>query len=167
MRDVFGQAQINRRGILISLISSGPFAALAVGGVKAGLKVSQSAVHYLPTPKDGQACAKWLFIRRAPRKPAGRRRDCADWLAPSVGEEDRLKKRGAGRFLISARTGVPVPPLCGRKEGAALGASDCSLPHSSKLSMTASAIARLVMTPTTSRARGRPSPRNTMAAPDR
>jgi hypothetical protein len=38
--------------------------------------------------------------------------------------------------------------------------------QSARFSMTASAIARFVITPTTSRARGLPSPRKTIAAPD-
>jgi hypothetical protein len=39
--------------------------------------------------------------------------------------------------------------------------------QSSKLSITASAIARFVITPTMSRARGRSTPRKTIAAPER
>ena len=57
MRDVFASAQFNRRWVLISLIGSAPFAALSVGGASAGPKVAQSAAHYQPAPKEGQACA--------------------------------------------------------------------------------------------------------------
>jgi len=39
------------------MIGSAPFAALSVGGATAGPKVAQSAAHYQPTPKEGQACA--------------------------------------------------------------------------------------------------------------
>jgi hypothetical protein len=57
MREVFASTQFTRRRILISLIGSAPIAALSVGGAGAGPKVAQSAGHYQPTPKEGQACA--------------------------------------------------------------------------------------------------------------
>ena len=57
MREVFASTQFSRRRVLISLISSAPFAAFSVGGATAGPKVAQSAAHYQPIPKEGQACA--------------------------------------------------------------------------------------------------------------
>ena len=57
MGDVFASTQLSRRRVLISLIGSAPFATLSVGRAVAGPKVAQSAAHYQPTPKEGQACA--------------------------------------------------------------------------------------------------------------
>jgi hypothetical protein len=63
MPDVFASTQLNRRRVLISFIGSAPFAALSVGRASAGPKVAQSAAHYQPTPKEGQACAAcYAFI---------------------------------------------------------------------------------------------------------
>ena len=61
--------QVDRRKILISLIGSAgsaPLAALSVAGATDSTKVSQSAVRYQPSPKDGQSCAQcYSFV--APR----------------------------------------------------------------------------------------------------
>jgi hypothetical protein len=57
MRNPIASPQLSRRRILASLIGAAPFAALSVGGASAGPKVAQSAAHYQPTPKEGQACA--------------------------------------------------------------------------------------------------------------
>jgi hypothetical protein len=57
MREVFGNNQVNRRKILISMIGSAPLAALSFRGATAAGKVSQSAAHFQSTPKGGQACA--------------------------------------------------------------------------------------------------------------
>ena len=69
MRDVFAKTKMNRRRILNSLIGSAPLTALSVGGAAAvggsttAPKVAQSAAHYQPTPKEGQACAAcYAFI---------------------------------------------------------------------------------------------------------
>jgi High potential iron-sulfur protein len=63
MRDAFASMQFSRRTVLISLIGSAPFAALSVGAATAGPKVAESAAHYQPTPKEGQACAGcYLFV---------------------------------------------------------------------------------------------------------
>jgi hypothetical protein len=56
MREILGQI-FNRRRVLISLISSAPFAALSFGGTMAADKVAQKIAQYQPTPKVGQACA--------------------------------------------------------------------------------------------------------------
>ena len=61
MRNARARMQLNRRTIL--LIGAAPLAALSVGGAVAGPKVAQSAAHYKPTPKEGQACAAcYAFI---------------------------------------------------------------------------------------------------------
>ncbi len=57
MREQFGKRKLNRRKVLISLISSAPLAALSFGGATAAGKVSQRAAQYQPRPKGGQACA--------------------------------------------------------------------------------------------------------------
>ena len=63
MHDVRARGQFSRRKVLVSLISSAPLAVLSVGGAAAGPKVAQSAAHYQPTPKEGQACAAcYLFL---------------------------------------------------------------------------------------------------------
>ncbi len=58
---------VDRRKILISLIASVPLAALSVAGAGDSTKVSQNAVHYQPSPRDGQSCAQcYSFV--APRR---------------------------------------------------------------------------------------------------
>jgi High potential iron-sulfur protein len=57
MREVLVPQRINRRRVLISLISSAPLTALSFGGAKAVEKVPQKAAQYQPAPKGGQACA--------------------------------------------------------------------------------------------------------------
>jgi hypothetical protein len=58
MKDGFERRILDRRSILISLIGSAPLAALMAGRTEAAARVSQSAVHYQPTPKDGQQCGQ-------------------------------------------------------------------------------------------------------------
>ena len=66
MGGLAGNMQVDRRKILISLIGSAPLAALSVAGARDSTKVSQSAAHFQPTPKDGQSCAQcYSFV--APR----------------------------------------------------------------------------------------------------
>jgi hypothetical protein len=55
MREILGQQKLNRRRVLISLISSAPLVALSFE--EANAKVAQRAAGYQPTPKGGQACA--------------------------------------------------------------------------------------------------------------
>ena len=57
MREMFGQQKLNRRKVVVSLISSAPLAALSFAGANAAAKVAQRAAQYQPTPKGGQACA--------------------------------------------------------------------------------------------------------------
>ena len=57
MRETLAQQNINRRRVLVSLISSTPLAALSFEGAKAAAKVAQKAAQYQATPKGGQACA--------------------------------------------------------------------------------------------------------------
>ena len=66
MGRLVGNMQVDRLKILISLIGSAPLAALSVAGAEDSTKVSQSAVRYQPTPRDGQSCAQcYSFV--APR----------------------------------------------------------------------------------------------------
>jgi hypothetical protein len=57
MREMLGEQKLDRRRVLISLISSAPLAALSFEGAKAAAKVAQKAAGYQPAPKGGQACA--------------------------------------------------------------------------------------------------------------
>ena len=57
MRNELEKSRFDRRALMIGLIGAAPFAALAAGRAEAGPKVAQSAAHYQPTPKEGQACA--------------------------------------------------------------------------------------------------------------
>ena len=50
-REVTG---VSRRTVLIA--AAGAASLLAIMSAGAGVKVSQSSVHYQPTPKDGQDC---------------------------------------------------------------------------------------------------------------
>ena len=54
MRNPDDQAQVDRRTILLTLLAAAPL--LRSGTSRAGTKVSQSAVHYQASPKDGQEC---------------------------------------------------------------------------------------------------------------
>ena len=51
LREVTG---VSRRTVLIAAAGAAPLLAIMSAG--AGVKVSQSSVHYQPTPKDGQDC---------------------------------------------------------------------------------------------------------------
>ena len=63
MREMLGEQKLDRRRVLISLISSAPLAALSFEGAKAAAKVAQKAAGYQPAPKGGQACAAcYAFI---------------------------------------------------------------------------------------------------------
>jgi hypothetical protein len=57
MREMLRQQKLNRRKVVVSLISSAPLAALLFAGANAAAKVAQKAAQYQPTPKGGQACA--------------------------------------------------------------------------------------------------------------
>ena len=57
MREILRQQKLNRRKVVVSLISSAPLAALSFAGANAAAKVAQKAAQYQPSPKGGQACA--------------------------------------------------------------------------------------------------------------
>jgi predicted transglutaminase-like cysteine proteinase len=54
MRIAGEQAEIDRRTILSTLLAAAPL--MWSGTSQAGTKVSQPAVHYQASPKDGQEC---------------------------------------------------------------------------------------------------------------
>jgi hypothetical protein len=56
MRDLREISGVSRRTILIAAAEATPLLAMMTSGAKAGVKVSPDAVHYQPTPKDGQDC---------------------------------------------------------------------------------------------------------------
>lgn len=53
LRDVTG---VSRRTVLLAAAGAAPVLATMINGAGAGERVSQSSVHYQPTPKDGQDC---------------------------------------------------------------------------------------------------------------
>ena len=55
MDDLHEIAGVNRRRVLIGAAAA-PLLAIMIDGARASVKVSQSSVHYQPTPKDGQDC---------------------------------------------------------------------------------------------------------------
>ena len=56
MQDHFEKINLSRRSILISAVGSTSLLAGATRWAEAEVKVPQSAVHYQPSPKDGQDC---------------------------------------------------------------------------------------------------------------
>ena len=56
MDDLHEISGVSRRTVLIAAAGAAPLLAIMINGAGAGVKVSQSAVHYQPTPKDGQSC---------------------------------------------------------------------------------------------------------------
>jgi High potential iron-sulfur protein len=54
MRRAGEQAQVDRRTILVAVLAAASL--LRSGTSRAGTKISQAAVHYQATPKDGQEC---------------------------------------------------------------------------------------------------------------
>ena len=56
MREMLRQQALDRRKVLVSLISAAPVAALAFSG-EAVAKVPQRAAQYQSTPKGGLSCA--------------------------------------------------------------------------------------------------------------
>ena len=65
MRRPGERTQVDRRTILVAALAAAPL--FRNGASQAATKVSQPAVHYQPTPKDGQDCD-----------------DCAHFAAPST-----------------------------------------------------------------------------------
>lgn len=65
MRLPSDQGQVDRRTILLTLLAAAPL--LRSGTSQAGVRVSQAAVHYQATPKNGQDCD-----------------DCAHFAAPGA-----------------------------------------------------------------------------------
>jgi hypothetical protein len=55
MRDLFERSAISRRTVLIAA-GAAPWMAMPAIRAKAGAKISQSAVHYQVSPKDGKDC---------------------------------------------------------------------------------------------------------------
>ena len=66
MRDLFERSGVSRRIVLIVGAGAAPLLATMTGRANAGAKVPQSAVHYQPSPKNGQDCD-----------------DCANFVSPS------------------------------------------------------------------------------------
>ncbi len=56
MRDPCELSGVSRRTVLIAAAGTAPLLAMMTGRAEAGVKVPQDAVHYQPTPKDGQDC---------------------------------------------------------------------------------------------------------------
>jgi len=56
MDDLHEISGVNRRRVLIGAAAAAPLLAIMIDGARASVKVSQSSVHYQPTPKDGQDC---------------------------------------------------------------------------------------------------------------
>ena len=56
MREPCEKFKLSRRSVLISALGSTSMLAGMDNLAEAGPKVPQSAVHYQPTPKDGQDC---------------------------------------------------------------------------------------------------------------
>jgi hypothetical protein len=66
MRDFSERSQVSRRTVLIVGAGAAPFLARMTRRANAAAKVPQSAVHYQPSPKNGQDCD-----------------DCANFVSPS------------------------------------------------------------------------------------
>ncbi len=54
MRALCPCAEIDRRTVLTAIVAAAPL--LSVRAANGGVKVSQAAVHYEATPRDGQEC---------------------------------------------------------------------------------------------------------------
>ena len=56
MRNPCELSGVSRRTVLFAAAGAAPLLATLTGGAEAAAKVSKDAVHYQPTPKNGQDC---------------------------------------------------------------------------------------------------------------